>query len=174
MPAEIPKNKLIIFGGLPGVGKSTLSKYMARKYQMTYLRIDEIEQAIQRVKKGDVGPEGYGVAYRIALDNLSNGLSVIADSVNPIEITRSDWKKVAQEADTPCIQIEVICSDLVEHQSRIEKRLPEIPHHKLPTWTDVVNRDYETWHGTDIVIDTGIQSLDQSKRQLDIFFDNVK
>ncbi len=41
------------------------------------------------------GPEGYIVAYRLAEHNLRLGLAVVADSVNPIEITREAWRAVA-------------------------------------------------------------------------------
>ncbi|WP_455626492.1 AAA family ATPase [Parabacteroides sp.] len=34
---------LFILLGLPGSGKSTLSRFLARKYKIPYLRIDTIE-----------------------------------------------------------------------------------------------------------------------------------
>lgn len=166
-------NKLIIFGGLPGVGKSTLSRYLAEKYKMVYVRIDEIEQAIMRATgNSTIGPEGYEVGYRIALDNLRNGLSVVADSVNSIQISRAGWKNVAVEAGVQHLQIEIICSDMEEHQRRVEKRFPEIQDHKLPTWADVDKREYETWHDADIVVDTGMLALNESKKRLDNFLKN--
>ncbi|CAM3662087.1 hypothetical protein [Legionella longbeachae] len=39
-----------------------------------------------------IGPEGYLISYAIAKENLALGLTVIADSVNPIAITRQDWQ----------------------------------------------------------------------------------
>jgi hypothetical protein len=52
---------LIIFGGLPGVGKTTLAKAAAREWEAVYLRVDTIEQALRfsETLQGEVGPAGY-------------------------------------------------------------------------------------------------------------------
>lgn len=38
---------LIIFSGLPGCGKSTIARALAKRLGAVYLRIDTIEQAIR-------------------------------------------------------------------------------------------------------------------------------
>ena len=89
---------LIAFSGLPGSGKTTLARSLARTLQATYLRIDTIEDALLAddgaafVDRG----AGYCIAYAIAEDNLKMGRIVISDSVNPNEITREAWRDVAQ------------------------------------------------------------------------------
>jgi predicted kinase len=80
---------LYIFGGLPASGKTTLSRHLARELRAVHLRIDSIEQALRDVAGRFNGPEGYVVAQRLAADNLRLGLSVVADSVNPLPITRA-------------------------------------------------------------------------------------
>jgi predicted kinase len=153
---------LYIFGGLPGTGKSALSKRLTREKNAVYLRIDTIEQALREAGISVDGPEGYVTAYRIAEDNLRLGRVVVADSVNPLEITRSAWRNVAARAGMPFAEIEVICSDEVEHRSRVEERSPDIPGFKLPSWEDVVNREYERWDEAHLVIDTARQTVEQS------------
>ena len=37
---------LLIFGGLPASGKSTISQCIAREFQAVYVRVDSIEQAL--------------------------------------------------------------------------------------------------------------------------------
>jgi predicted kinase len=53
---------LIVFGGLPGSGKSTVARALARQIKALYLRIDTIEQAIRSSAPltggQDVGPSG--------------------------------------------------------------------------------------------------------------------
>ncbi|MGI8533050.1 MAG: AAA family ATPase [Geodermatophilaceae bacterium] len=39
---------LIVFGGLPGTGKTTLSAALARRLRASYLRVDAIEAACSR------------------------------------------------------------------------------------------------------------------------------
>jgi predicted kinase len=74
---------LIIFGGLPAVGKTTLAKAVAREWEAVYLRVDTIEQALRfsETLHGEVGPAGYLVAYRLAEENLRIGRTVVADSI---------------------------------------------------------------------------------------------
>jgi hypothetical protein len=63
---------LLIFSGLPGAGKTTLARWLARDLRAVHLRIDTIEHA---------------------------HLTVIADSVNPDAITRDAWRAVARRAN---------------------------------------------------------------------------
>ena len=158
---------LFIFGGLPGTGKTELSTYLAQKIGATHLRIDTIEQALRDGGLTLTGPEGYIIAYRIAADNLRLGLSVVADSVNPLDITRQAWREVATQVGAPFREIEVICSDQTEHRRRVETRKIGIPGFKLPTWQDVVEREYHLWQEEHIVIDTAGQTPEESKRALD-------
>ncbi|OIO03734.1 MAG: hypothetical protein AUJ49_04045 [Desulfovibrionaceae bacterium CG1_02_65_16] len=151
---------LLIFSGLPGVGKTTLARTAARGLRATYLRIDSIEQAIERALRetgrltGDLGPAGYMAAYALAREALLLGQSVVADSVNPIELTRAAWREVAQDAAAPCVDVEVVCSDPAEHKRRVETRVPDIPGMIPPTWRQVCERRYEPWGRPRIVIET--------------------
>lgn len=148
---------LVIFGGLPGVGKTTISKALVRKLKAVYLRVDTVEQLLKR-QAGLEGPEGYMVCFTQATENLKLGMTVVADSVNPIKITRDSWQEAAKNASAPFIEIELVCSNLTEHQKRIETRQADIAGHKLPSWQDVQKRDYEPWLSKDLVFDTSTQT----------------
>ena len=102
----------------------------------------------------EVQGEGYRLAYRVAGDILRSGVSVAADSCNPIELTRREWEQVAREAGVPFVNIEVICSDPVEHRHRVEHRASTVPGLRLPTWQDVLDREYDEWTVSRVVLDT--------------------
>lgn len=157
---------LYIFSGLPGSGKTTLSRRLATELTATHLRIDTIEQALRDLCDVEVEGEGYRLAYRVAADNLKLGLSVVADSCNPIELTRREWESVAEAQGAKFINIEVICSDEQEHRRRVEFRDSSIPNLILPTWEEVETREYHPWATPRIMIDTASVSSETSYRQL--------
>jgi predicted kinase len=159
---------LIIFGGLPGTGKTTIARELASQLGATYVRIDSIEQAIRDsvTVSQPVNDAGYRVAYAIAEDNLRLGQTVIADSVNPIQLSRDAWIGVAHRARVPAAEVEVICSDPQQHRQRVETRSADINELRLPTWEEVVSREYEPWNRKHIVIDTTGRSVAESVEEL--------
>ena len=159
---------LIVFGGLPGTGKTTIARALSQRLGATYLRIDTIEQAMRAsgMLRGEAGPAGYIVAYDVAEDNLRLGRTVIADSVNPLAITRDAWLAIATQANVPAVEVEIICSDATEHRQRIETRVTDIANFKLPTWADVTAREYEPWDRPHIIIDTASKSVDAALQAL--------
>ena len=82
---------LIVFSGLPGVGKTTVARALVRALNAMYVRIDSIEQALAQ-SGHRVGVDGYLIGYAVAEDNLRAGHLVVVDCVNPWAETRDAWR----------------------------------------------------------------------------------
>jgi predicted kinase len=155
---------LVVFGGLPGAGKTTIARELARQIGAVHLRIDSIEQAMRAsgVVSRPLNDAGYRAACAVAEDNLRIGRTVVADSVNPLQLTRNAWVEVANRAQAGAMEIEVKCSDANEHRRRVETRIADIPGLKLPTWEEVVSREYHPWDREHLVIDTAGRTMEQN------------
>ena len=97
---------LYIFGGLPGTGKSELSKYLSETIGAVYLRVDTIEQTLKSHGINQIYDEGYKIASSVASDNLKLGQSVVADSTNPVNESRELWRNTATRSSAQFIEIE--------------------------------------------------------------------
>lgn len=85
---------------------------------------------------------------------LLERLDVVVDAVNPVAAARQGWVNLAAELEVDHFCVHVVCSDLDLHRSRIEERSADLPGHEMPTWSDVVQLEYEPWSDVDIVVDS--------------------
>jgi predicted kinase len=147
---------LVVIGGLPATGKSTIATALARQTATPYVRVDRIEQAIVDWSplSHPLGSVGYAVAHELAREQLQLGLDVIVECVNPIAVTRDGWVGTAATAGAALIEVEVTCSDEAEHRRRVETRRSDVDGLAKPTWTAVVEREYEPWTRERLVIDS--------------------
>jgi predicted kinase len=159
---------LVIMAGLPASGKTAISRALAREIRGVHVRIDTIEQAVVRsgAASRPLGPVGYVVGYAIAEDHLRQGLTVVADSVNPLQATRDAWCDIARSTGSDFVEVEVVCSDPVEHRKRATSRSVDIPGLTPPGWRAIVESDYEPWHRSPVVIDTAGRFIAACVREL--------
>jgi predicted kinase len=152
---------LIVFGGLPGTGKTTIARDLVARLGGVYLRIDSIEQAIRYATRarGTVNVKGYRVAYAVAGDNLQLGMNVVSDSVNPIQESRDAWMEVGRLTNSCFVEVEVVCSDAELHRQRVETRKADIPGLRLPNLKEFLEREYQPWNRDHIVIDTAHKAV---------------
>jgi predicted kinase len=152
---------LIVFGGLPGVGKTALARAVAERLTATYLRVDAVEAALWQAGVARDQPTGlaaYVVAHTVAEGSLAVGAPVVIDAVNPVEAARRGWRDLAHRLVQPLRVIEVVCLDATEHRRRVESRTADLEGHTVPTWRDVRDREYEPWDEPRLTVDTAAES----------------
>lgn len=150
---------LIIIGGLPATGKSTLAGALGTEFDALHLRVDTIEQAIVHSGFGThpVGPVGYDIGYALAADFLRQGHCVVAESVNPLAVTRDAWRRAG--AGFAVIEVEIVCSDPDEHRRRAANRISDVEGLTKPSWQAISAREYEPWDRDHVVVDTAGRSV---------------
>lgn len=156
-------NTLVIFSGLPGTGKSTLAKRLARELHMPLLCIDDVI--------GDV-PEHAGIAFwdsRVAIlldvieTQLEVGLSVIADSVF-MNMDRHHAQELARQYDARFLPIHVYISDDTVWRERVTARHAEMNNRHAASWAQVEHQRerFREWEpGTALFVDS-LNPVDQN------------
>jgi predicted kinase len=157
-----PSATLVVVCGLPAVGKTTIASRLAQQIRAAHVRIDTIEQAVLEATPlvQPLGPVGYLIGYAVATDQLRNHVPVVADSVNPLAVTRSAWREIGARHAARTVEVEVVCSDPDEHRRRAETRTSSVPGLVLPTWQQILEREYDPWDRPPLIIDTADADID--------------
>jgi predicted kinase len=149
---------LVVIGGLPGVGKTTVARRLARRLGAAHVRVDAFEAALVRTglvaDQGDIRGEGYELALAAADTCLAAGTAVVADAVFPIALTRTPWTALARRYDVPLVWVRLVCGDPAEHRRRVEQRAADLPGHRVPSWAQVLARETDAWTEPHAVVDT--------------------
>ncbi|MEU7977548.1 ATP-binding protein [Micromonospora sp. NPDC049081] len=149
---------LVVFAGLPGVGKSTIARQVGVALGAPVLPVDPIERALAR--HGLTGPgtglAGYDALAGLAEVQLGLGTGVVVDAANPVAGARGLWLDLAARSGVPLRLIEVHCGDEAELRRRVDARHAADPH--APTWEQTRQRgaEYEPLIGPRLVVDTAI------------------
>jgi predicted kinase len=149
---------LVLIGGLPGVGKTTLARQLAGRLRAAHLRIDAFEAALVRTglvaDLAGIGGEGYDLALAAADTCLAAGTGVVADAVFPVAGSRAPWTQLARRHGTDPVWVRLVCGDAAEHRRRVEHRTADLPGHRVPGWAEVTGRETDGWAEPHAVVDT--------------------
>src|SRR5699024_676845 len=107
-------------------------------------------------------PPGYLVGYAVASDQLRNGIDVVAESVNAGKATRAAWRDAGLQVSARVLEVDIVCSDPVEHRRRAEERVVDVPGLELPSWDQIRDREYAPWERDRLVVDTAVLNVDES------------
>lgn len=157
---------LVVVGGLPGTGKSTIAQHAARMVGGALIAKDVVEAALWRSGIGrdeQSGWAGYEILSSLADAQLRAGTSVVLDSVAAYERLRLGWREIGRRNGATVREIECVCSDEATHRSRIDGRERGIPGWYELTWQDIldVRARYEPWKDAELVLD-GVRPLDEN------------
>jgi predicted kinase len=164
---------LVIVGGLPGTGKSTIAAQAARMIHGALIAKDVVEATLWRSGIGrdaSSGWAGYELLSSLADAQLRVGGSAVLDSVAAYERLRDTWRGLARRHGADALEVECVCSDERTHRSRIEGRHRDIPGWYELTWQEVddARARYEPWLGEHLVLDA-VRPLDEHLARLEAY-----
>lgn len=159
-------NKLVIFSGPPGVGKSTSSYRLAQKTSWALLTRDQIDRSLEHV--GIVNKDaGLEILLGLTKINVQNNVSVILDWTFSKREARKHLKQIVEATNTRVYVIVCICSDFDLWKKRIETR-PEVVEGWTPAdWKEAqrVHGFYEKWEEPHLILDS-INPFEDNFRKL--------
>ncbi len=144
------------------VGKSTVARALARRTGAVHVRVDSIEQSL--VDAGlDTHPSARAgtaragrrprPAARRAHRRRRRGQRGRGG--------RAGWRAAAAAAGAPLLEVELVCTDRVTHESRVTGRVVDVPGLVPPTWDEVAGAAPEAWTA-DLRLDTGRLTVEGS------------
>jgi predicted kinase len=170
-PITATGTDLIVFSGVPGVGKSTLADAVGRRLGIPVFAVDWQLGALTPFG-GRHFDDQFGIGYEslttLAVRQLSLGQSAILDA--PFEEVRSRdrLRSLADRAGARFTVVHCVCSDTSLHRERLASRDRGIPGwHNPGHWPNAEKRlaAFPPWPGDVLTVDS-VQPLEHGVEQV--------
>jgi predicted kinase len=156
---------LIIFSGLPGTGKTTLSTLLARQLRLPLVRLDDVVGLLSPAMRAQAAPfweEMMRLVLALAETHLDQGLSVVVDAVF-MGPDRAPAQALAAQYQARFRPVHTIVSDEGLWQRRVEERRAQLPvEWDVATWERIQRQrlDFVPWEpGSALVVD-GVEAVE--------------
>lgn len=157
---QTPGARLIVFSGLPGVGKSTLADAVGSRLGVPVFAVDWVLGALTPFggrHLDDLMELGAELLTTLAVRQLALGQSVILDHPGEDVADRERWRSLARHAGAQFVAVLCECPDPAVHRARLEGRVRGIPGwHDAGAWTNVERRraTFPPWPEGTLTLDT--------------------
>jgi len=157
---ELASIRVVIVGGGPGTGKSTIAERVAGALGASWVRADEIRKdlaglghdahAFSEPGEGIYSPEMQARTQqevrRQAEELLTRGVSVVLDSTFASDADRSAIRDLAAEVKVDLTELRCELDPAITRE-RIARRMSSLhnPSDATPAVVDYVNRQFEPW-----------------------------
>ncbi len=151
------ESTLILFSGMPGSGKTTLARMVARRLGVPAFAKDRVQRVLRdhNLAEASTG-DGYYIILDQADEQLSLGLSVILDATFPLDHFRTVASEIAARHRSKFVALYCYCSDDNIWRERMTQRVQYVPGWKPVGWSDVQRmRDYyQPWNDNALHLDS--------------------
>ncbi len=121
---------LIVFGGVPGSGKSAVAERVGAALGMTVFALDWLLGALTPFgmrHRDDLLSVGAELLTTLAYRELSAGRSAILDTTSEDPAVRARWASLAVAVGAAFVPVVCACADEALHRKRVEARVRGIP-----------------------------------------------
>ncbi len=148
---------LILFTGMPGSGKTTLARMVARALRLPVFSKDRVQRVLRDHHLVDENTgDGYYIILDMADEQLDLGVSVILDATFPLDHFRTVASEIAARHSARFCAVYCYCSDDAIWQERMEQRVQYVPGWRPVGWDAVLRMRayYQPWGANALPVDS--------------------